>query len=426
MEKFIVKKSKGLSGQVKISGSKNAALPILAAALLCSEPVRIDNVPTLTDIDVMLDLLRCFGAEIKPCGGMLTIDCRNTVNSIPDYRVTKKIRASFLLAGALLGRFGFCSLPLPGGCSIGLRPIDLHLKGFAAMGAKIATEHGLVTIKAKKLHGSSIYLDFPSVGATENIMLAAVLAEGRTFLNNCATEPEIVDLAGFLNAMGAKIEGAGTDSMTIEGVKELHGCTYKIIPDRIEAGTYMLMAAAVRDSEIRITNVIPQHISPIIHKLTETGIQVITGDNFIRVISGREIHNTDIKTLPYPGFPTDLQAQFMALMTTGTGSGLVKETVFENRFMYVAELNRMGADIKIDGRSAIVNGVKHLSGTNVKATDLRAGAALIIAALTAEGQTEIGEICHIDRGYVNIEKKLTDIGVDIKRIKEGDDGECTE
>lgn len=420
MEKFIVKKSKGLSGRVKISGSKNAALPILAAALLAGEAVCIENIPALTDIDVMLSLIEGFGADIAHCGGVLTIDCRNIQNSIPDYRITKKIRASFLLAGALLGRFGFCSMPMPGGCSIGLRPVDLHLKGFAAMGAKIVLEHGLVTVKARKLHGGSIYLDFPSVGATENIMLAAVLAEGRTFLHNCATEPEIVDLANFINEMGGKVEGAGTDEIIIEGVKELHGCKYKIIPDRIEAGTYMLMAAAVKDSEITVANVIPQHISPIIHKLTETGIQVITGDNFIKVNSGKDIKNTDIKTLPYPGFPTDLQAQFMALMTTGSGSGLVKETVFENRFMYVAELNRMGADIKIDGRSAIVKGVKYLSGTNVKATDLRAGAALIIAALMAEGQTEIGEIQHIDRGYVNIEKKLADIGVEIQRIHENE------
>lgn len=420
MEKFVIKKSNGLSGRVKISGSKNAALPVLAAALLSEDRIRIENVPDLSDISVMLSLLRVFGVRTESCGSVLDLDCRDLQNAIPDYRVTKKIRASFLLAGALLGKFGYFAMPMPGGCSIGLRPIDLHLKGFAAMGCEVMTEHGLVIVHTKELHGGSIYLDFPSVGATENIMLAAALAHGRTFIHNCATEPEIVDLANFINRMGGKIDGAGTDSIIVEGVRTLGGCTYKIIPDRIEAGTYMLMAAAVRDSELTVNNVIPQHIGPIIHKLTETGIQIITGDNFIKISSGGEIHNTDIKTLPYPGFPTDLQAQFMALMTTGTGSGIVKETVFENRFMYVSELNRMGADIKIDGRSAVVNGVSRLSGANVKATDLRAGAALIIAALMAEGQTEIGEIQHIDRGYVDIEKKLTDIGVDIKRVNEPD------
>lgn len=418
MEKFFIKKAKPLTGQVRISGSKNAALPILAAALLSRGTVNIENVPDLSDITVMLSLLWGFGVRENSNGSTLTLDCRNVENFIPDYSETKKIRASFLLAGALLGRFGCCAMPMPGGCSIGLRPIDLHLKGFAALGCDIMLEHGLIVLKAKELHGASIYLDFPSVGATENIMLAASLAHGTTFLNNCASEPEITELANFINAMGGHIEGAGTDSLTIRGVSELGGCSYKIIPDRIEAGTYMLMAAAVRDSELTVRNVIPQHISPIIHKLTETGIQIIKGDNFIKINSCGDIRNTDIKTLPYPGFPTDLQAQFMALMTTGRGSGIVRETVFENRFMYVSELNRMGADIKIDGRSAVVNGVENLSGTHVKATDLRAGAALIIAALMAEGQTEIGEIQHIDRGYVDIEKKLRDIGVEIERIRE--------
>ncbi|MBQ8940742.1 MAG: UDP-N-acetylglucosamine 1-carboxyvinyltransferase [Firmicutes bacterium] len=417
-EKFIIKKAAPLSGTVKVSGSKNAALPILAAALLCEEEIQLENVPNLSDISVMLELLTGLGAKAERNGKNLKICCKSITNNVPDYETTKKIRASFLLAGALLGRFGSCSMPMPGGCGIGLRPVDLHLKGFSAMGAKISLEHGLVHIEAQNLTGGSIYLDFPSVGATENIILAAVLAEGTTFIYNCATEPEIVDLANFINLMGGKVEGAGTDSITVHGVYGLHGCKSRIMPDRIEAGTYMLMAAAVKGSDLTITNIIPQHLSPVIHKLSETGVQIITGDNYIKVNSKNDIRNTDIKTLPYPGFPTDMQAQFMALMTTGSGSGIIRETVFENRFMYVAELNRMGADIKIDGRSAVVNGVHRLSGTNVKATDLRAGAALITAALMAEGTTEIGEIQHIDRGYENIEEKLRAIGADIQRIRE--------
>ncbi|MBR6399657.1 MAG: UDP-N-acetylglucosamine 1-carboxyvinyltransferase [Firmicutes bacterium] len=417
-EKYLIKKAAPLSGTVEISGSKNAALPVLAASLLCSGKITVLNVPKLSDVDVMLDLLAYFGADVKRSADTVTVDCGSVQNRTPEYETAKKIRASFLLAGALLGRFGSCSMPMPGGCGIGLRPVDLHLKGFSAMGADITLEHGLVHISAPRLHGVSIYLDFPSVGATENIMLAAVYAKGDTCICNCATEPEIVDLAAFINKMGGKIEGAGTDSITVHGVGSLSGCSYGILPDRIEAGTYMLMAAAVSGSDLCIKNVVPQHLAPVIHKLNETGIKIITGEDLIRVDSCGGIKNTDIKTLPYPGFPTDMQAQFMALMTTGKGSGIVRETVFENRFMYVSELNRMGADIKIDGRSAVVNGVSHLSGTAVKATDLRAGAALVTAALMAEGTTEIGEIHHIDRGYENLEEKLRGIGVDICRIRE--------
>ncbi|MBQ9518576.1 MAG: UDP-N-acetylglucosamine 1-carboxyvinyltransferase [Firmicutes bacterium] len=417
-EKFIIKKAMPLSGEVWISGSKNAALPLLAACLLTEKSVTLENVPALSDIDDMLTLLSGFGAKISRGGKTLTVDCGNIENRIPDQSVTKRIRASFLLAGALLGRFGSCRLPFPGGCGIGLRPVDLHLKGFSAMGAEISLEHGLIGIDAPYLRGGSIYLDFPSVGATENIMLAAALAQGTTFIYNCATEPEIVELADFINKIGGFVEGAGTDSIAVHGAPFLRGCSFRVSPDRIEAGTYMLAAAAVRGSDVCIKNVVPQHLSPVIHKLTETGVQIVTGDSFIRVNANAVIGNTDIKTLPYPGFPTDMQAQFMALMTTGRGSGIVKETVFENRFMYVSELNRMGADIKIDGRSAVVNGVSHLSGTDVKATDLRAGAALIIAALMADGKTEIGEIYHIDRGYENIEEKLKKLGVEIERVRE--------
>lgn len=415
MEKFIINGTQKLKGTVEISGSKNSALPIIAASILASSPVILKNIPQLTDIDDMLRLISDMGAKIEN-GEELIIDAKDIINIQPDYDYAKKIRASFLLAGAMLGRFNCVAVPLPGGCSIGTRPVDLHLKGFAALGAECSLEYGVVLIEAKKLKGSNIYLDFPSVGATENIMVAASVAEGVTRISNCATEPEIVDLANFLNAMGANIQNAGTDTVTIEGVKGLKGCTYTIIPDRIEAGTFMLAAAAGGD--VIVKNVNFSHISPVIHKLEESGIQVIKGENSLRVVSEGKYSNIDIKTMPYPGFPTDMQAQFMSIMTKGRGTGIINETIFENRFMYVGELNRMGADIKIQGKTAVVEGVERLTGTKVRATDLRAGAALVISALMAEGTTEIGEIHHIDRGYFHIEDKLSALGADIKRIKE--------
>lgn len=413
MEKFIITKTKPLSGTVNISGSKNSALPIIAACILATKPVCLKNVPALTDIKAMLQLIKDMGAKIE-FNTDLYINPENIINTQPDYDYSKKLRASFLLAGGMLGRFKTVAIPLPGGCSIGTRPVDLHLKGFTALGAECAIEHGVVIIDAKELKGNNIYLDFPSVGATENIMVAAATAKGTTKIYNCATEPEIIDLADFLNKLGADIKDAGTDTITIKGVEKLEGGTHTIIPDRIEAGTFMLMAATGGD--VIINNVNSQHLSPIIHKLKDAGINIIKKPNHLHIISDGKYKNTDIKTMPYPGFPTDMQAQFMSIMTKGKGTGIINETIFENRFMHVGELNRMGADIKIQGRTAIIEGVKRLTGTKVKATDLRAGAALVISALMAEGQTEIGEIHHIDRGYFELENKIKNLGVDIKRV----------
>ncbi len=414
MEKFIVEKSHALKGVISAGGSKNAALPILAACVLAKGECIVQNVPPLSDIEIMLDLLDALGCKVSRSGDIVAIDSSEAAPLPLESGKVKKIRASFLLAGALTARFGSASIPLPGGCSIGLRPVDLHLKGFEALGAVCETEHGIINITAPRLTGCEIYLDFPSVGATENIMLAAALAEGTTLIRNCAAEPEIADLADFMNKMGAEVEGAGGDMIKINGVKRLLGCTHRIIPDRIEAGTLMLAAAAA-GGKIRLENIRCDHLTALIHKLRETGAQIAEGDGFLTLEKRGRINNTAIKTMPYPGFPTDMQAQFMALMATGRGTGIINETVFENRFMHAAELNRMGADIKVEGRCAIVKGVRELTGTAVKATDLRAGAALIISALAAEGTTEIGEIEYIDRGYFHLEQKLTDIGARIER-----------
>lgn len=413
MEKFIISKSKPLSGTINISGSKNSALPIIAASILATKPIYLENIPPLTDIKAMLQLLKDMGIRVD-MGAELYIDTSDIINIQPDYEYSKKIRASFLLAGAMLGRFKTAAIPLPGGCTIGTRPVDLHLKGFTALGAECVLEHGVVIIEADCLKGNDIYLDFPSVGATENIMVAAATAQGTTHIYNCATEPEIIDLAEFLNKMGGDITGAGTDTIIIKGVDKLQGCRHRIISDRIEAGTFMLAAATGGD--VVIENINTEYISPVIHKLRDIGVYINEGKNSLRIISEGKYYNTDIKTMPYPGFPTDMQAQFMSIMTKGKGTGIINETIFENRFMHVSELNRMGADIKIQGKTAVVEGVERLTGTKVKATDLRAGAALIISALMAEGQTEIGEIHHIDRGYYKPEKKLRELGVDIKRV----------
>lgn len=415
MDRFIVKKTNELCGKVDISGSKNAVLPIMAASLLVEGKCKLFNVPLLTDVQVMGNLLKKFGVDVS-LGSCMEICSDNAVNTEADNEDVKSIRASFLIAGGLLGRYGRARLSLPGGCSIGVRPVDLHLKGFSCLGADYALEHGIVDIKAEKLIGSDIYLDFPSVGATENIILAAVKAEGITRISNCAAEPEINGLIDFLCCCGAKISWVGTDTIEIKGVDALYGCDYSIMPDRIEAGTYMLAAAAV-GGRVQINNIITDHLRPVISKLREINAVVEEFDNYVIISSDGKIKNTHIKTMPYPGFPTDMQAQFMSIMTTGDGTGIVNETVFENRFMYVGELNRMGADIKIEGRSAVVRGVERLTGTKVRATDLRAGAALIISALCAEGMTEIGDIHYIDRGYEKIDEKLRAIGGNIERIK---------
>lgn len=413
MEKFVITGGNKINGNINISGSKNSVLPILAATLLISDTCIINNVPRLRDVYTMVELLRYYGADVE-FNDSIRVNCSNIENKAPSDKV-KDIRASFLLVGALLGRFKKVSMFMPGGCNIGQRPVDLHLKGFGVLGANQCLEGGIIDISAQYLNGGEVYLDFPSVGATENIILAAVMARGKTIISNCAIEPEIVDLADFLNKAGAKVSGAGSDTIIVEGVDCLCGVEHKIIPDRIEAGTFML-AVAGTGGQCRINNVITDHIKPIILKLKEMEVDVEERENSIIVSADGNVVNTDIKTMPYPGFPTDMQAQFTALMSKGIGTGVVNETVFENRFMHIGELMKMGANITVEGRTAVVRGVEALAGADVKATDLRAGAALIISALTAEGTTEIGNIHYIDRGYEFIENKLSDVGCDIKRI----------
>jgi len=412
--KFIVEKSPPLKGSVKISGAKNSVLPIIAASLLSSGEIVLDDIPTLKDVNVMIELIKHFGAicDFENEKLKIKIDIKDVE---APYELVKKMRASFLVMGPILARLGHAKISMPGGCAIGSRPIDLHLKGFQTLGADITIGHGYVEARAQKLTGKKIYLDFPSVGATENIMMAAVFADGITIIENAAEEPEIVDLANFLNKMGAKIKGAGTDTIRIEGVKELKGVEHTVIPDRIEAGTFMV-AAAMTGGNVLIENVIVDHVRPIIAKLTECGIEIIEEPKGLRVKGTKNYKALDIKTLPYPGFPTDMQAQMMAMMTVAKGTSVIIETVFENRFMHVDELKRMGANIKIEGRSAVVTGVDHLTGAEVKATDLRAGAALVLAGLIAEGKTEINDIYHIDRGYVKMEEKLKNLGAIIYRI----------
>ena len=416
MAKIIVRKSNPLNGSVRIDGAKNAVLPIIAATLLAKGKSVLREVPNLKDVHVISDLLRHLGAEVEYEGTTLTVDATNLTTYDAPYELVRKMRASFLGMGPLLARFNQTKISMPGGCAIGTRPIDLHLKGFKALGADVVMDHGFVEAKTDKLVGSKLYLDFPSVGATENIMMAAVLAEGTTIIENAAEEPEIVDLANFLNEMGADVKGAGTNTIRIKGVKELTATEHDVIPDRIEAATFMV-AAAMTKGDITVENVILEHLKPVTAKLREAGCEVIEMDKSIRVIGPEKLKAVDIKTLPHPGFPTDVQAQFMAMLTVSKGTGVVIETVFENRFMHVAEFNRMGANIKIEGRSAIVEGVEKLYGAKVNATDLRAGAALILCGLIAEGETEIGEIYHIQRGYVDIDKKITALGGNIEIVE---------
>ena len=417
MAKIVVKKSNPLKGTVKIDGAKNAVLPIIAATLLAKGKSVIREVPNLRDVHVISDLLRHLGAEVEYKDKTLTVDATNITTCEAPYELVRKMRASFLVMGPLLSRFNHTKISMPGGCAIGTRPIDLHLKGFKCLGADIEIDHGFVEAKTERLKGCKLYLDFPSVGATENIMMAATLAEGTTIIENAAEEPEIVDLANFLNEMGADIKGAGTNTIKIKGVEELRGAEHTVIPDRIEAATYMV-AAAMTKGDITIENVLMEHLKPVTAKLKEAGCQIIELENAVRVIGPETLKSIDIKTLPHPGFPTDVQAQFMAMLTVSKGTGVVIETVFENRYMHVAEFNRMGANIKIEGRTAVVNGVDQLYGAKVNATDLRAGAALILCGLIAEGDTEIGEIYHIQRGYVDIDKKITALGGNIEIIED--------
>ncbi len=421
MDRFIVNPCPPLKGSVKIGGSKNAVLPIMAASLLIDGRSVIRDVPRLSDVFIMEGLLESLGCSVShdKASRAVTVNGSATLASEASYDLVGKMRASFLILGPLLARLGHVRVPMPGGCAIGTRPVDLHLKGMCALGAEVVHEHGYVYAKAKKLKAAKIYLDFPSVGATENIIMAAVLADGVTVIENCAVEPEIVDLANFLNAAGAQIRGAGTDTIKINGVKHLNDTDYTIIPDRIEAGTFMV-AAAITKGDVLLTNVVSDHLRPVIAKLKETNIKVSETQKGIRVSFDQDkgIIAADVKTLPYPGFPTDMQAQFMSLLTIARGSSVVTETVFENRFMHVGELKRMGADIKIESRSAIIEGVDQLMGAQVKATDLRAGAALLLSSLSASGQTEINDIYHIDRGYCDIDKKLNALGADIKRVED--------
>ena len=418
MEKLIVKGGNRLVGAVKTSGAKNAVLPIIAASILGTTPSHLDEVPMLEDVHTISEVLKCLGlsVECSPEKNVLDIDSTEITSYEAPYELVRTMRASFLVMGPLLARIGKARISMPGGCAIGARPIDIHLKGFEALGVKIEQGHGYIEASAPEgLKGTSIYFDFPSVGATENIMMAASLAEGTTILENAAEEPEIVDLANYLNKMGAKIRGAGTDTIRIEGVDKLHGADYTIIPDRIEAGTY-LIAAAMTGGDVVVENVLPEHQKPLIAKLREAGAVVEEDIDKVRVIGKNPLKAVSIKTLPYPGFPTDMQAQMMAMMVIAEGRSKVTETVFENRFMHVVELNRMGAQISTEGRSAVIDGPCKLTGCDVRATDLRAGAAMILAGLVAEGTTRIGDLHHIDRGYENIVAKLKNLGADIERV----------
>lgn len=413
MAKYVINPSPPLSGAVAISGAKNAALPAIAAALLSEEKSTLKNLPDLDDVSSMLDIIRSVGGAAEKSGDLGILNPASVcARRPPPYEIASRLRASFLITGPLLARTGRVKMPLPGGCAIGTRPVDLHLKGFAAMGAKITTGHGFVELRSKGLGGAKIYLDFPSVGATENILMAACLAKGQTIIENAATEPELVDLANLLNAMGADVKGAGTDNIRIRGVKALAGATHSIIPDRIEAGTFMV-AAAVTGGEITLEKIVPEHLKPIIAKMREAGAEIDEGEDFIKINASGRIKSADIKTLPFPGFPTDMQAQLCTLMSVANGTSIITETVFENRFMHIGELKRMGANIKIEGRAAIIEGKSRLTGAPVTASDLRAGAALAIAGLKAEGETEVSGISHIRRGYANFEGKLAALGANI-------------
>lgn len=417
MDKLIIKGGAKLSGEVSISGSKNAALPILIATILAPGCNEINNVPFLRDINTTIKVLESLGAQVKGNGNVVKVDTSEVNSHEATYDLVKTMRASVLVLGPLLARFGKARVSLPGGCAIGARPINLHLKGLQALGADIVLEHGYVAAKARRLKGARINFDISTVGGTEHLMMAAATAKGETILENAAREPEIADLAQMLNLMGARIEGAGTDTIKIQGVTELAPVSYEVMPDRIEAGTFMI-AAAITAGDVRIRGMKPEHLDALLFKLQDAGVDISSRDNVVRVKGPRRIRSVNIKTRPYPGFPTDMQAQFMALMCKADGASVISENIFENRFMHVAELLRFGADIVIEGNVATVKGVKKLSGAPVMATDLRASASLILAGLAAENTTEISRIYHLDRGYESIEKKLSDLGADIVRVKE--------
>lgn len=421
MDQYVIKGGNPLVGEVEIGGAKNAALAILAAAIMTDETVLIENLPDVRDINVLLEAMRQIGAQVERLDRHTAkINGSNIGGYSVDYEYIKKIRASYYLLGALLGKYKKAEVPLPGGCNIGSRPIDQHLKGFRALGAEVKIEYGSIMAEAARLHGSHIYLDVVSVGATINIMMAAAMAEGNTVLENAAKEPHVVDVANFLNSMGANIKGAGTDVIRIKGVEKLHSTEYSIIPDQIEAGTFMFAAAATR-GDVTVKNVIPKHLEATTSKLLEIGCEIEELDDAVRVVCSKGLRSTNVKTLPYPGFPTDMQPQITATLALAKGSSIVTESIFENRFKYVDELARMGANIKVEGNTAIIDGVERYTGARVSSPDLRAGAALVIAGLAADGITIVDDIHYIERGYERFDEKLRSLGAEMEKV--GDERE---
>ncbi|OGO85047.1 MAG: UDP-N-acetylglucosamine 1-carboxyvinyltransferase [Clostridiales bacterium GWE2_32_10] len=416
MEKLVVKGGKKLKGEIKVNGAKNAAVAIIPAVLLASKETVVRNLPHISDTRLLVDILKKIGAKCEFVGDILSVSDTKINEYKFEFDEVSKMRASYYFIGALLGRYRKVELPLPGGCNLGSRPIDQHIKAFEMLGAAVKIEHGLIKVEAKKLVGTKIYLDVVSVGATINTMLAAVLAQGETIIENVAKEPHVVDVADFLNKMGAKVQGAGTDIIKIEGVEKLGGCTHTVISDQIEAGTYMV-AAAISDGDITIKNINPKHMESITAKLREANVEIIEIKDTIRVVGKGELKGINVKTLPHPGFPTDMQSQMGALLSIANGTSMITETIWSNRFKYTDELNRMGANIKAEGNVAVIKGVEKLTGAKVKAPDLRGGVALVLAGLVAEGETEVSEIEHIDRGYEEIEVKLNSLGANIRRIE---------
>ena len=416
MEQYVIKGGNPLVGEVEIGGAKNAALAILSAAIMTDETILIENLPDVRDINVLLEAIAGIGAKVDRIDRSTVKINGSTIADISvDYEYIKKIRASYYLLGALLGKYKHAEVPLPGGCNIGSRPIDQHLKGFRALGASVKILHGAIVAETENLHGSHIFLDVVSVGATINIMMAAAMASGRTIIENAAREPHVVDVANFLNSMGANIKGAGTDVIRIKGVEKLHRTEYSIIPDQIEAGTFMFAAAATK-GDVTVKNVIPKHLEATTAQLLEIGCEVEEFDDAVRVRAGKRLHRTHVKTLPYPGYPTDMQPQIAVTLALAEGTSIVTESIFENRFKYADELSRMGANIKVEGNSAIIDGVKKLTGARVSAPDLRAGAALVIAGLAADGITVVDDIVYIQRGYENFEEKLRSLGAEIEKV----------
>ena len=416
MENFVINGGKELFGEVNISGAKNAAVAMIPAAILADDVVRIENIPNISDVSLIIKILDQMGADIKVVNkDTIEIDTRVLQCRPVPYEFASHFRASYYLIGAMLGRFKKADVALPGGCDFGDRPIDQHIKGFRMLGADVNIVNGMVSAQAEKLVGTSIYMDVVSVGATINVMLAAVLARGLTVIENAAKEPHIVDLANFLNSMGADVRGAGTDVIKIRGVEKLHGCTYSVIPDQIEAGTYMVAAAAC-GGDVLVKNVIPKHLESISAKLEEAGAEIIEYDDAVRVTRFKPLTKCNVKTMPHPGFPTDMQPQMAVLLAIAKGTSILSESVWDNRFQYVGQLLRMGANIQVDGKIAVIEGVDHLTGVKVKATDLRAGAAMIIAGLVAQGQTVVEKTQYVDRGYENIVEKLSALGADIRRV----------